>query len=89
MSFLMTSEAAALRMTDADEVTGQELCDEARSDFVRGLLLCSTEAEARDELKLLLVDAMTVVHKSPLEGVLSRAYDEVVDATDSGHKLRG
>ena len=89
MSFLMTSEAAALRMTDANEVTGQELCDEARSDFVKGLFLCSTEAEARDELKLLLVDAMSAVRKSPFEGVLRRAYDEVVDATDSGHKLQG
>jgi len=83
----MISEAV-LRLTDSDgDEVGREMCDEASAAFVKGLLLCSSEAEARDELKLLLVEAMTVVHKSPLEGVLSKAYHEVVDATDSGHRL--
>ena len=83
----MISEAV-LRLTDSggDEV-GQEMCDDASTAFVEGLLLCSSEAEVRDELKLLLVEVMTVVHKSPLEGVLSKAYNEVVEATDSGHRL--
>jgi hypothetical protein len=78
---------AVLRLTESDGDEGSGVCDEASAAFAKGLLLCSSEAEVRDELKLLLVEVMTVVHKTPTEGVLSKAYKEVVDATDSGHVL--
>lgn len=65
-----------------------QLCDEGRAKFVEGLASCASTREAKEELKLFLLEIMDTVHKTSMEDTLLRLYDEINEATDTGRKLK-
>ena len=75
-------------MVETTSSEGKDLCDEGRTKFLEGLALCASSAEAKEELKLLLLEVAGQCKKTPFESTLIKAYDEVVEGTDPGRKLK-